>query len=259
MNKNCPYLEKKCEDIGCDCPKYLAYVDAQDPNKVDSLMKKYGFDTTLSAWNLMMQMQQSFEQRFHPMSGLSKEEQEHWIDRYLICIEDEIREVREHLSLFKSYTGKTNIIELRKEVIDLWHFVMDLYLATVSTPEMIKHAYEKYYDVQIDGDLIEGAYNIQKNTIDEYLYTAEDANKDITILKAACKLSDAGALVRQQISWKHWKKPNEKLNYERIYEGYAVVFHEIINLSILTMPVNEIKEIYMSKNIENIFRQEHGY
>ena len=108
-------------------------------------------------------------------------------------------------------------------------------------------------------DLIEVAYNHQKETMDDYLYTKEDINKDITILKASCRLSDACASVRQQISWKHWKKPNEFIDIDKLYFAYAEVFHEFINLCILTMSVKEIKDIYVKKNVENILRQEYGY
>ena len=87
----------------------------------------------------------------------------------------------------------------------------------------------------------------------------EDLNKDITILKASCRLSDACALARQQISWKHWKKPNDYIDFDKLYQAYAVIFHEFINLCLLTIPVEEIKEIYIKKNVENILRQEYGY
>ena len=38
--------------------------------------------------------------------------------------------------------------------------------------------------------------------------------------------------------------------YEKLYDAYAVVFHEFINLCVLTMDEKEIRTIYVNKNVE---------
>jgi hypothetical protein len=84
-------------------------------------------------------------------------------------------------------------------------------------------------------------------------------NKDFSILKACCKISDACGAVRQQISWKHWKKPNPEIKRDKLLDAFALLFHELMNLFILTMDCQEIQAIYMVKNAENIQRQNYGY
>ena len=259
INKNCPYLEDKCKDLQCDCAKYLAYLDAKDEDKVKALMEEYNFDVSLPDWPFIMSMQKSFESRFHSMEHLSKEEMEHWLDRYCICIEDEMAEIRDYLSIFGEPIVSDKS-ELKKEVIDILHFVMDMYLSVLAKPEEITKAYEKYYNVEIKNDLILDAYKIQTKHINEYLNFSSDDNNDFVLIKAMFKMADALRLIRQQISWKHWKKPSESINFVRLYETFAVLFHEFINLTIITIPkAEDIRGIYVKKNIENIFRQKHNY
>ena len=266
MNTKCPYLEIQCENLKCDCVKYKAYVDAKNSEIFQKVMEENGFDTSLPDFDLMMSMQKSFASRMRKMEGLTKREIDKWIDQYLVCIEDEIREVREHLDLYggepkyKSDVDKN--LELKKEVIDILHFMMELFIVGDADKDIIKKSYCDEYHIgwiKNDKDLIAEAYDRQIITLPKYLNTYEDSRKDITVLKASCRLSDACALVRQQISWKHWKKPSDVLDYDKLYHAYAVVFHEFINLCILTMDEKEIKDIYVNKNVENILRQKYGY
>lgn len=252
----------QCESLQCDCAKYKAYVDAKNKDIVNRVLKDNHFDVSQTAWELLMQMQRSFASRMRKVDNPTKEEVDKWVDKYLICVEDEIREVREHLTIYSKNEKNNNVdIELKKEVIDILHFMLDLFIVGGTNCKDIQKAYDKKYHVELNEkeDLIAVAYNVQKETINDYLYTKEDINKDITILKASCRLSDACASVRQQISWKHWKKPNESIDFDKLHLAYAEVFHEFINLCILTMSVKEIKDIYVSKNVENILRQEYGY
>lgn len=260
MNHNCPYLEMQCQNLKCDCPKYKAYIDAKKPEVFERVMKENNFDTSLPAFELLMAMQYSFASRVRKVDNLSKEEKDKWIDRYLVCIEDEIREVREHLNLYGDMSkNEDKGLELKKEVIDILHFMMELFLVGGADHKMIGSYYRSIYgSSDYTRDLIEVAYDEQKPYIEEYLDCEKDGY-DISVLKASCRLSDACALVRQQISWKHWKKPNDKIDYERLYDAFAKLFHEFINLCILTMPVEEVKGIYVNKNVENILRQEYGY
>lgn len=260
MNHNCPYLEMQCQNLKCDCPKYKAYIDAKNPEIFRRVMEENKFDVTLPAFDLLMKMQYSFASRVRKVDDLSKEEKDKWIDRYLVCIEDEIREVREHLNLYgeESTKKEDQNFELKKEVIDILHFVMELFLVGGANQDTIKSYYSAIYGSELNGDLIDVAYAEQKNFINEYLDCKHD-KYDIAVLKASCRLSDSCALVRQQISWKHWKKPNAQIDYEKLYSAFAKLFHEFINLCILTMKVNEVKDIYINKNVENILRQEYGY
>lgn len=263
-NTKCPYLEIQCENLVCDCPKYKAYVDAKDPVIFQQVMDENHFDTSLLDFDLIMQMQKSFASRMRKMDGLTKREIDKWVDKYLVCIEDEIREVREHLNLYgeeEKYDSEIDkVLELKKEVIDILHFMMELFIIGNADKNVIKKYYCNFYQADAsNGDLIDEAYKKQKNTIKKYLNTKNDTSLDITVLKASCRLSDACALVRQQISWKHWKKPSKFIDYDKLYHAYAVVFHEFINLCILTMKENEIKDIYVKKNVENILRQKYGY
>lgn len=264
-NKKCPYLEAKCADIECDCPKYLAYVDANDEDKVKAVLAEQGFDMSLPAWELMYTMQRSFAARMHKVDELTKEEVDNWVDKYLVCIDDEMREVREHLNLFGDHPVETDEqqVELRKEVIDIIHFVMDLFIVGNASALTIKKAYAMQYlnsrPIPDDVDLIHVAYEHQHDSILQYL-DAEGQTDDITMVKALCRLADACGAVRQQISWKHWKKPNPVIDYDKLHAAYAQVFHEFINLCVLTMDSpDDVRDIYVRKNVENIFRQQHGY
>ena len=261
LNKNCPYLEMQCENLECDCPKYKAYIDVKDPVIFNRVMEENNFDVNQPAFDLVMVMQHSFASRIRQMDNLSKSEKDEWIDKYLVCIEDEVRELREHLSLYGEIEVKDKDIELKKEVIDILHFMMDLFIVGGANQDIIKEFYRDLCEIDLDSkeDLFEVAYRLQREDIDEYLNVKEDIKKDITILKASCRLLDACALVRQHISWKHWKEPSTYIDYNKLYHAYAVVFHEFMNLCILTMEEKEIKDIYVRKNVENILRQEYGY
>lgn len=263
MNKNCPYFELNCNKLQCDCPKYKAYVDSKNPDIFYRVIKENEFDLTQSTFDLIMSMQHSFASRMRKVDNLTKEEQDIWIDKYLVCIEDEVREVREHLNIYcddKKYNSDNDRnIELKKEVIDILHFVMELFIVGNAGQDDIKKYYNEFINIDNNEDLIHTAYQVQKDTVYYYLNGNRKPNSDITILKSSCKLLDACSLVRQQISWKHWKKPNKFINYDSLYRAYAAVFYEFINLCVLTMDESEIKSIYIQKNVENILRQEYGY
>ncbi len=266
MNNKCPYLEMQCANLKCDCAKYKAYVDAKNPEIFQQVMLNNNFDVNLPDFELIYSMQKSFASRMRKMEGLTKQEIDKWIDQYLVCIEDEIREVREHLDLYgetPKYDSEVDKnLELKKEVIDILHFMMELFIVGNADKNIIKKHYNDMYNVgwtYSNVDLFEEAYDRQSITLPKYLNSFVDRTHDITVLKASCRLSDACALVRQQISWKHWKKPSDTINYEKLYDAYAVVFHEFINLCVLTMDEKEIRTIYVNKNVENILRQKYGY
>ena len=262
LNEACPYIEDRCRFLGtgCDCAKYLAYVDASDPEKVKKILADNNFDLNLPTWELLMSMQMSFAQRQHPVEGLTKADVDHWVDAYLVCIDDEVREVREYLNIYGQGASHDNVAELKKEVVDIIHFVMDLFIVGNCSPEQLKSAYCARYGVTVnDGDdLFNVAYNKQAAGVLDYL-GASGITKDMTVLKATCKLLDAGAAVRQLISWKHWKRPSDTIDFDKLHDAYAGVFYEFVNLYVLTMANGELRDIYVRKNAENIFRQIYGY
>lgn len=264
MNEACPYREPKCADLTCDCPKYLAWVDVQQPGAVEQIITEQGFNVDLPAWDLMVDMQRSFAARMHRVEGLTKDEVDTWVDRYLVCIDDELREAREHLSLYDDRGPETaeQQAELRKEVIDVAHFMMDLFIVGGADAEKIKQTYSHRYlnsrQLLPTEDLITVAYRQQCGDVLSYLNAAGQTD-DITMLKALCRLADACGQVRQQISWKHWKRPSPSIDFGKLHAAFALVFHEFINLCILTMEPEDVRSVYITKNAENIRRQAHGY
>ena len=264
MNEACPYKEPKCADLVCDCPKYLAWVDVQKPGMVERIIAQQGFDTSLPAWDLMFSMQKSFAARMHKVDDLTKEEVDTWVDRYLVCIDDELREAREHLNLYGDRPPETDAQhdELCKEVIDIAHFVMDLFIVGGANANTLKHVYAQRYlhgrQLLPTEDLITVAYRQQCDGVLKYLDAVAQTD-DIMLLKAMCRLADACGQVRQQISWKHWKKPNSSIDFAKLHGAFALMFHEFINLCLLTMEPEDVRSIYITKNAENIQRQAHGY
>jgi hypothetical protein len=66
--------------------------------------------------------------------------------------------------------------------------------------------------------------------------------------------------VRQQINWKHWKKSKSKTNYKMLHESFSLVFSSLIKCFVVVgLDDESLYKTYVSKNIENIFRQEFGY
>ena len=271
---NCPYKELKCvkkldndgpNDIrnfdfcNCPCAKYQAYLDVQDPEKVKAELANFGLDENTETWALLMTMQKKFAGRFHKVDGLTKEEVDHWINEYLVCIEDEVREVREHLSF---YTGdikdvNSSDVELKKEIIDILHFVMDEFIVGGMCAYNLKQAYlKKYASNVIDvKDLLKFAYDSQSLTYD---YQDKDRYYNTFIL--VNRLLDCSGKVRQQISWKHWKKPSATIDYTALYEAFADTFKILVDLFIVVgMTPLDVREIYIKKNLENIFRQNYNY
>ncbi len=272
----CPYYEKNCNVNMCPCAKFKAYEEIKKPGVIEKTFSDLGFNLNSETWKLLMDIQKSFAGSLHKIENLEKSEVDYWVDKYLVCIEDEIREVREYLEIYpqKSYLSKqnknktnnayavnsyNNENELKKEIIDILHFVMDLFLCGNATAKDIEIAYLKKYAPSVSSvnDLLKFAYDNQKY---EAIYDYKKYNKDQILLLLINKLLDANGTVRQNISWKHWKKPSAEINYEKLYDAFADVFKVLIDLFIHTMDsVEEVKEIYITKNAENIFRQKFNY
>lgn len=257
----CPYKEDNCDLTKCACAKYLAYQDAEDPEKVKSELKEMGFNIeSMETFELLMAMQKSFEERFHKngVDNLSKEERDMWINRYLVCIEDEVREVREHLKIYPDKNNKTNEKELKKEIIDILHFMMDTFICSGADYKAIEKAYLKEFFPHITSvqDLIKFSYDYQINPGGRF----KDYSFDMTNLLLSNELLDCNAMVRQCISWKHWKKPSDSIDYDKLYRALAYMFKTFMDICKYNrMWPDEIKEVYVKKNLENRFRQCHHY
>lgn len=268
MIECCPYYEMNCDFSKCECAKYKAYKQVKDKDWVNKQIESMGLDFTLDPFNLLLNMQKQFCSKFHKIDGLNKQEQDHWINAYLVCIEDECREVREFLDIYpdqicKKYTCENWKKELKKEAIDILHFVMDTFLSGQAKFEDIKSNYLKYHtkfilDVE---DLLSFAFENQKAYI-QYNFKNYDLENelDLIILLIVNKILDNNSEIRQCISWKHWKKPTDNINYEKLYIAYSNMFANLINLfCILGMTAEEVKQTYIEKNMENVARQLFGY
>lgn len=261
--EKCPYNEGNCNFENCACAKYKAYEAVSDPEKVKNKLNELGFDINTNTWELMMKMQKMFASKFHKVEGFTKEEKDFWLDKYLICVEDEIREVREHLVVYPEDLDvkekDTQNIELKKEIIDILHFIMDEFICGDATPQIIEKYYLKLFapnTIAVD-DFFNFAYN---NQIDKVICDYEIYNKDISVLLLVNKLLDCSGTVRQCISWKHWKKASETIDMDKLYEAFATTFKTLIDIfAYLDMEPEEVKDIYIKKNIENCFRQQFGY
>lgn len=274
----CPYKEGKCvvfesnnEPIGdkpgdlkmiscsCPCAKYQAYLDVQDPDKVKATLNTFNIQSSDEPWLIMMTMQKKFASRFHKVENLTKNEIDHWINEYLVCIEDETREVREHLNFYTgNETAEKNVIELQKEIIDILHFVMDEFIVGDFDITKLRNYYLQMYTPNILDvkDILKFAFDYQR-MYDE-LEIIEDMEYKIFIL--INKLLDCSSKVRQQISWKHWKKPLDEINYDLLYIAFIETFKILVDLFITVgMTSEDVKNIYIKKNIENIYRQNYHY
>lgn len=258
VNKDCPYYEPKCDDCSAACAKYKAYVAVHQPGTIENKLKDLGLDYSMDTWTIMVGMQTKLAENFHEINTLTKQQKDHWIDRYLVCIDDEVRELREHLNIYNSrFALKNNEKELKKEVIDILHFIMEVFIAGAgnNAAEIVKKYYLDQWDFVETNDLLKYAWETQKN----HPPKLGECEKDMYILKLALKLQDAGGLVRQEISWKHWKKAERTINEKKLYEAFAQMFKTFIDLAVATMDYEDIKKIYIEKNVENFLRQEFGY
>jgi hypothetical protein len=135
---------------------------------------------------------------------------------------------------------------------------MDVFLVGAADFETIKKYYLKNYAPMMDNvnDLLEFAYEYQEPLFDRKWIRNDDNHINLLTLK----LLDASGKIRQQISWKHWKKPSATIDMDELYNTYADLFKCLINLFIsLNMDPQEVKNIYVKKNIENHWRQKFNY
>ena len=261
----CPYYEENCIDVGCVCPKYLAYEKVNQPFAIESQLEKMNIDPNEDKLSIMLKMQKLFASKFHKVDSLTKEEVDKWIKDYDICITDEITEVHEHLDIFEElYNNKTsNKKELQKEFIDIWHFVMDVFIVGgMGSKELISH-YCDVYNLDLNGEIeyLDVFFEREKREILQSSKLSMNIEIDSNSVLIATNYLLAGMRkVRQQISWKHWKKPSSQINQKKLFDAFIFVFSSLIKCFLLVhIDSNSLYDIYTKKNIENIFRQDFGY
>lgn len=277
MNKHadtCPYCEEPC-DIN-NCVKYQAYKKVQDPEVIKETLKELGIDIDGDRLNVMMQMQKIFASKFHKVDGFSKNEIDYWLKAYDTCITDEITEVHEHLNVFDEIYDRTlnNKYELQKEFIDIWHFLMDEFIVgnmdgeklifnyvTEKIPGLLPSFFASKYG---EGDILKAIFEFEKQLIQKskkLILPDEDNNLDSTsILIASNYILAGGRKIRHEISWKHWKKPSDSIDYNKLNKAFIFTFSSLIKCFILCgMSEDELYQIYVTKNLENEWRQRLGY
>lgn len=274
MKQKCPYYELKCDDIVCECPKYAAFLDMQDENIVNQELEELNV-AGMDNWSKIFNIQKHFAQKYHPIENIPKEITDIWVKEYCICIEDEVEELMDYIS----WDGKpvlTDDTEMRKEIIDILHFMMDVMIVSGCTPEEIKKNYiEKYVPQKnIKEDFFTYAFNHERklfcfqNNINmneniksgKHIYDISDEKFHHILLNLTLKVLYVNRILRQYISWKHWKKANKVINYEKLHDACTLLFKRFIILCTFVFAnPQEIIDIYIRKNIENIRRQKHGY
>ena len=283
--KQCPYYETKCDDLQCFCPKYKAYIDVQNPQLVNSELKELDVADNMDGLEKMMTMQKHFANRFHPVIQVDKDITDKWNKEYCICIEDEVEELMDYCKLPIQDDAKyDNTKELKKEIIDILHFMMDIFITGNCSYDKLYSLFNKKRNtnVQSFNNVFQYCidemkkYKLQRATISELDLFGSRVdlinlwNYDGSILtyqmwndllvSFALELLFVNREIRQQISWKHWKKPNASINYDKLYNAYEELFYKFMRLAAFIFEdANEIVNTYIKKNIENIRRQKNGY
>ena len=331
FNKNlCPYLETKCSDISCPCAKYKAFLDVKNPTIINQELAELGITSNMSRLEKILHIQSHFASRFHNIYNLSKETTDYWNKEYCICIEDEIEEIFDYIQLDDVQQPlKTDITELKKEVVDVLHFVLDNIISgecnyiileqifnfinksssieddNLSLEEKFikfSNAADKQHltifrfkddimrqninnnenvnkDNNIDKDnkdVLEQMFQLAINYLEKTFFIKRNAHYDNFLQKwnfgnPKVKFNDVlrtitlrllliNREIRQQISWKHWKKPNKEINYYKLYYVYYEMLKRFIILAAFVFDdVDELINFYIRKNIENIRRQKYNY
>lgn len=269
----CPYFEDNCASVGCVCPKYLAYEAVNKPEEVAKEIEAMGIDPNSDPLTLMMEMQKMFAAKFHKVDNFTKDEVDYWLKAYDVCITDEITEVHEHLNVFPGVEAKENVLELQKEFIDIWHFLMDEFIVGDMTAEDLINKYVDYRFAgdtteftlsRFGGDALEMIFNTEYNELNlnfnGELATLNRDDRDLQVLIYSNMILAGARSMRQQISWKHWKKPSATIDYDKLHDSFLQTFIALIQCFILTqMSAKELVEVYQTKNLENVFRQKFGY
>lgn len=266
---NCPYQDFRCNQ-NCSiiskkngikpCPKYYAYIDSRDDNIKKDILSTVGIDVVnMEKIEIMLNLQKYFANKFHNTNNMTKEQVDYHVNDYLVCIEDEIGELREYLN----GTMEDNYENKFKEVIDVLHFVMDLMICSNYTYKNLKMDINKIdsSDIPIEQKIINYNLNLYNKFKDNY----KNLDNNMIIMLLSNRILDESRDVRQSISWKHWKKPNETIDYDVLHKKIFEYYNRLIQLFIGVMYNNEdinfdkIYNTYVTKNCENLLRQKYNY
>ena len=278
----CPYYESKCDDQKCFCLKYQAYKDIQDPEIIKQELIELGIDPNADSWTKIMSMQKKFAARFSQVDNPSKEITDQWNKEYLICIEDEVEELVDYIGMFNQEPVLTSYKGLKKEIIDILHFIMDTFITGNCSPDILMNLHlNKHGNVLATNDNFKFAFDqaklrlasrykdltinqvkIENDNLSniELMWNINKEQMNEILLQLTLELLFINKKVREQISWKHWKKPNKSINYDNLYNVYEEMFTKFIELAAFVFQdSDDIIQSYVLKNIENIRRQKLGY
>jgi hypothetical protein len=263
----CPYYEENCINVGCVCPKYMAFERVNADGEIQKQLEKMNINHNLDKLNIMMCIQKHFSSRFFNLNELTEEEIHNWIKQYDTCINDEITEVHEHLETFNYIYGnkKINIKELQKEFIDIWHFAMDMFIIGGANTNDLLDNYLDLYQLEKttkENRTLSFVFENERKEIkkDSVILIDNECPDGITILILTGHIMAGLRKIKQQINWKHWKKQKIKTNYKSLYSSFSFVLSSLIKCFIVVgLDCETLYNTYISKNIENIFRQEFGY
>ncbi|MNR10018.1 dUTPase [compost metagenome] len=167
-----------------------------------------------------------------------------------------------------------NRYELQKEFIDIWHFLMDEFIVGGLDSEKLIELYVNKYRAGASpegfaqifgaGDILKAIFNTEKTLISnsKHLILPDDEGNidSVSVLIASNYLTAGGRKVRAAISWKHWKKPSDVIDYDKLHDAYVFTFSSLVKCFILCgMNEDELYNIYVTKNLENVWRQKLGY
>lgn len=282
LNVDCPYKDFSCSPEQCSCAKYKAWRKASNEHTVNEKLNELGIDTNLDLLSLVFVMQKQFISKFHKVDNLTNDEMEYWVDKYLVCIDDEVGEAREHLNYFSDNLLSNNK-EFLKEIIDILHFVVNLFIVGNCDSNIIKEKYLSLYNENVKDvyDIFIYAFKEQKDglsCVESIEYIKDKLNNDlfndnlsldnqyynastnINMLILLSNLLDVCGKIRQNINWKFWKSNNKVIDLNELHKCFAELFHSLINIFVaIDCKPDKIKKIYITKNLENIFRQELNY
>ena len=107
------------------------------------LLKQYGGKHFTNALEHMMDTQKAFGSKFVKFDTLTILEKEQWTKEFVICMMDELSEVLGHINFkhWKKPIYPINEMEVKYELIDLWHFLMNLMLVWGMTAEDVLTMY----------------------------------------------------------------------------------------------------------------------
>lgn len=263
LKSDCPYFETNCpggtndleifKKLDCECPKFLAYLDTKDPEIIQRELDNMNI-TAHEKMDIMLSMQKIFAGKFHKVDNLTKDEIDYWTNTYLVCIEDEIVEASEFLDIYINFYKKFDIKEFRKELIDILHFVMDGMIVGGMNYDILVKCYSNECNADLSGiDILDYAIKNENDFVNQirdenqYLYLLNYLLRDIR-------------LVRQCISWKHWKKPSLAINNDDLFAAWTGMFRNLVRILLATgMTSDDIYNVYVHKNIENVLRIQYGY